>query len=144
MIRNITTSSFNYVSASVIKHSYTDPYLNAINSGTFYIGHTEFNDSIVYNTFSFITGDFTYVSASIIDYVDSDTFIYEFEDYLMFTSSISGGGGGTAELTKYKMRGWRSATSQFEYWITTNPEEPPPTGNALIDITIAQVFSNGC
>ena len=59
--------------------------------------------------------------------------------YLIHSYSAAGGGGVTAQI-KYKMRGYRPATSAFEYWITANPNAAPPSGNTLIDITVAQTL----
>jgi hypothetical protein len=42
----------------------------------------------------------------------------------------------SASSFTYFKRGWRTATSAFEFWQTTNPDAGPPSGNALIDITI--------
>ncbi len=37
---------------------------------------------------------------------------------------------------KYRMRGYRVATSQYEYWVTTDPTSSPPSGNTLVAIVV--------
>lgn len=44
--------------------------------------------------------------------------------------------GAVAVPQKYRMRGYRVATSQYEHWITTDPTADPPSGNALVAIVI--------
>jgi len=39
-------------------------------------------------------------------------------------------------VIKYRMRGFRVATSQYETWVTTDPTSAPPSGNALVAIVI--------
>jgi hypothetical protein len=36
----------------------------------------------------------------------------------------------------FKMRGWYSTGSVYEYWTTTSPSTQPPSGHTLTDITI--------
>lgn len=63
--------------------------------------------------------------------------------YFSITGSIpSSGSSGVSNATQYKMRGYRVATHAFEYWLTTDPNASPPSGNTLIDITIAMVLTN--
>lgn len=37
---------------------------------------------------------------------------------------------------RYTMRGWNASSGQFEYWSSTDPLAPNPSGNTLIDKTI--------
>lgn len=41
-----------------------------------------------------------------------------------------------AVAQKYRMRGYRVATSQYEHWVTTDPTAAPPSGNTLVAIVI--------
>jgi hypothetical protein len=41
-----------------------------------------------------------------------------------------------AMAQKYRMRGYRVATSQYEHWVTTDPTAAPPSGNTLVAIVI--------
>lgn len=50
----------------------------------------------------------------------------------------NGNGGGGSTTHSYLMRGYYPSTHQFEFWVTTTPDSAPPTGHALIDITIVQ------
>lgn len=72
-------------------------------------------------------------------YKTLDDYAESSDSYILLSGSSSSSGSGERPV-KYKMRGWRSATSAYEYWITENPNDPPPTGNVLIDITIAQIM----
>jgi len=41
----------------------------------------------------------------------------------------------------YHMRGYYQAGQVFEYWSTTDPFSPAPSGNSLIDITQVAVYN---
>ena len=40
----------------------------------------------------------------------------------------------------YRKRGYLASTAQYEYWLTTIRDAPPPTGNPLIDITVVSEY----
>lgn len=42
----------------------------------------------------------------------------------------------TATQVRYRMRGYRVAISDYEYWIATDPNASPPSGNTLVAIAI--------
>lgn len=41
----------------------------------------------------------------------------------------------------YRKRGYYPVSSEYEYWITEDPESIPPSGNPLIDITIVASYT---
>jgi len=47
-----------------------------------------------------------------------------------------------AQSISYKMRGRNTSTSQYETWITTSPDTPPPSGATLSDIIIASILAD--
>lgn len=55
------------------------------------------------------------------------------------TSTVS---VGVVTQQKYRMRGYRVATSQYEIWITTDPTAAPPSGNSLVAIVIEARLPN--
>jgi len=40
----------------------------------------------------------------------------------------------------YRKRGYRAAVQDYEYWTTTVRNDSPPSGNALIDITVVNEY----
>lgn len=57
-------------------------------------------------------------------------------DFEIKTLPISSVSVSTAIAQKYRMRGYRVAAGQYEYWITTDPTAPPPSGNTLVAISV--------
>lgn len=41
-----------------------------------------------------------------------------------------------SQVFTYQKRGWYSVTGLHEYWRSTDPNAPPPSGHALFDITV--------
>lgn len=41
----------------------------------------------------------------------------------------------------YNFRGWDPSLSQFEFWQGTVIDEPNPSGNPLVDITLVSTFT---
>ncbi len=61
----------------------------------------------------------------------------------MAGGAFSPGFLGTPSIRIYKMRGWNSSLSQYEYWMTQYPGQSPPSGNTLQDIAIVGTFIVG-
>lgn len=59
------------------------------------------------------------------------------------------GGGGPGETIyvdvpraiQYRKRGYYPVSGEFEYWLTSDPEGAPPSGNPLVDITIVATYT---
>ena len=154
VVRNFNTSSlatFSYVSASQTTNPSTTEFYNGLASASF--GNWTTRDFILNvaatGMETHLTGTFAYITgAQSPDYILSPpqasfaNLMMDSMGYISLTSSMGSTGGGTTTLTRYKMRGYRPATSVYEYWITTDPNAAPPSGNPLIDVTISQVLSN--
>lgn len=155
-LRNIITasmSSFNYVSASQTRDPSTSACYNSLSSGSL---STILLPDYIMNTSSWsymnvMTGSSAYITGVLLpdyilntsDFFNVQSMIVDSIGYFSVTGSIpSSGSSGTSNATRYKMRGYRIATHAFEYWIATDPNSPPPSGNTLIDITIAMVLTN--
>lgn len=68
------------------------------------------------------------------------------------SSKPSGGSSTTVEVPVevqievpraiiYNFRGWDPSLSQFEFWQGTVIDEPNPSGNPLVDITLVSTFT---
>lgn len=49
--------------------------------------------------------------------------------------------GPTATPTRYRMRGYFVAGSTYEFWVTTSPSSPNPSGNPLVSVTVDSILS---
>ena len=143
--QNIYTGSlatFSYMSASLT--GYSDVQVQSMS-----VGSALFSPNDVQSTqVDILTlGYGTYMSCSRPDaisvQVSMSDLLYRYSStnstYMIHSYSAAGAITPTAAV-RYKMRGWRSAVSSFEYWIASDPNASPPSGNTLIDITIAQTL----
>jgi hypothetical protein len=141
--------SFSLFSASNGPTSFSEQQLRTLNTGSFYLVTNDFTAAYFQ-----ISGSFNFVamSASAPSISGSTLGIYS-SSYLnplscsmtMSTmsflqgSSGSSGGGGTVIVTyaaryAYKMRGYNTASRQFEYWTTAFPPSLP--SSSYIDVTV--------
>lgn len=71
----------------------------------------------------------------------------------MLIESLTFGGGATQTIIQtvttivtgsvlYSKRGFRLATGQYEYWQSNVWDDGPPSGNALVDITVIGTVRN--
>ena len=68
-----------------------------------------------------------------------------------FTPSIAGTTGGSPvpvgaydffeiHPIKYRMRGYYTGGSTYEFWVVSNPNSPNPSGNPLVNVVIDTIF----
>jgi hypothetical protein len=135
-------STFSYMSGSLT--GYADAEIQSMSVGSALFSPNDVQSTQVdvvtlgYGTYmSCSRPDATSIKTSMSDllYMYSSTN----STYMIHSYSAAGAITPTAAV-RYKMRGWRAAVSSFEYWIASDPNASPPSGNTLIDITIAQTL----
>ena len=47
----------------------------------------------------------------------------------------------TAAVVTYRLRGYFVAGSTYEFWVTTSPTSPNPSGNPLVSVTVDSILS---
>lgn len=101
------------------------------------------------NIYSFESGDYGEYSESDetkvkTDYISGagesnfpDVSLY---DFINVPSTVDPP-ASNATPTRYRMRGYFVAGSTYEFWVTTSPSSPNPSGNPLVSVTVDSILS---